>query len=141
MVDINDIKRTLVKITEAVNMPYNELWVGAGGALVAHGLREKTHDIDANCSSHYLFRIAHHFGRWPKILPACNDMPSVRYISIRELNIDIFEEIEPTFTKTMVNDIWAYDLKSLLKQKQMLNRDKDQDDIAKIRNALTYLTL
>lgn len=140
MVSLVDIKTTLVKITEAVNIPYCELWVNAGGGLVVHGLRETTNDIDAGCSSYYFHRIAIHYGLIPKELPKCNNMPAVKYISIPELNIDIHEEaICGIFNLILVNDVWTYDLHSLLKQKQMLGRAKDQKDIDAINLKLASL--
>jgi hypothetical protein len=140
MVSLVDIKTTLVKITEAVNIPYCELWVNAGGGLVVHGLRETTNDIDAGCSSYYFHRIAIHYGLIPKELPKCNNMPAVKYISIPELNIDIHEEaICGIFNLILVNDVWTYDLHSLLRQKQMLGRAKDQKDIEAIKHKLALL--
>lgn len=140
MVSLVDIKTTLVKITEVVNIPYCELWVNAGGGLVVHGLRETTNDIDAGCSSYYFHRIAIHYGLIPKELPKCNNMPAVKYIRIPELNIDIHEEaIRGIFKLMLVNDVWTYDLPSLLKQKQMLGRVKDQRDIEAIKLKLALL--
>lgn len=140
MITLNDIKAAVVKITETVNIPYCELWVNAGGGLVVHGLRETTNDIDAGCSSYYFHRIAIHYGLIPKELPKCNNMPAVKYIRIPELNIDINEEaICGIFNLILVNDVWTYDLPSLLKQKQMLGRVKDQKDIQAIGLKLALL--
>lgn len=140
MITLNDIKAAVVKITETVNIPYCELWVNAGGGLVVHGLRETTNDIDAGCSSYYFHRIAIHYGLIPKELPKRNNMPAVKYISIPELNIDIHEEdICGIFNLILVNDVWTYDLHSLLKQKQMLGRAKDQKDIDAINLKLALI--
>lgn len=137
MVTVKDIKAALVKITEAVKIPYCELWVNSGGGLLIHGLRETTQDIDAGCCSHYFHRIAIHYGLPIRGLPRRGDMPAVRYISIPSLKIDIFEEnIAGIFKLILVNDVWVYDLPSLLKQKRMLNRPKDHGDIDALVHAL-----
>lgn len=44
-------KKTLLQRLWELPFPKNEYWVVAGGAMVLHGFRTQTHDIDLGCST------------------------------------------------------------------------------------------
>ncbi len=44
-------KRSLIQRLRELPFPEKEYWVVAGGAMVLHGFRPQTHDIDLGCST------------------------------------------------------------------------------------------
>ncbi len=42
---------TLLQRLKELSLPKEEYWVVAGGAMVLHGFRNETHDIDLGCST------------------------------------------------------------------------------------------
>ena len=103
-------------------------WLTAGGALIFHGLREQTADIDMGCTSSLADELEQagyspqhgEDGRRRFHLPG---------------NIDISENWAYG-TVTMTDEIPVVSLEDVLALKRFLGRDKDQADIAAIERIL-----
>jgi hypothetical protein len=44
-------KRDIIKILKDINLPLSEYWITSGAALVIHGVKDSTHDIDLGCTT------------------------------------------------------------------------------------------
>lgn len=105
-------------------LPFSEkdYWVVAGGAMVLHGVRPQTHDIDLGCST----RLADELEQQGYVVSRCED--GTRKISYSE-NVEIFENwIEGTVE--MVNGVPVVCVDGLIQMKKKLGREKDLADIA-----------
>ena len=107
--------------------PYDrsEYWAVTGGAMVLHGVRAGTTDVDLGCSAKladrleadgYLYRLQENGRRW------------FRYGE----HIEIFEGWLYGGTET-VDGIQVLSLNGLIEMKQALGREKDLKDLALIR--------
>lgn len=114
------------------------VWVGAGSALVMHGMREHTQDIDAGCTSATMLTISALTHRPVEIIgPKQGYISDAHIIRFPEFDLDIHSEDTVTRANlVLVNGIWCYNYHALLKQKLILNRPKDQADIIALKQAI-----
>ena len=109
------------------SFPYDrkEYWIVAGAAMVLHGLREETSDIDLGCSSWMADQLEaedHLYRR------SSDNRRCFKY----DEDIEIFEE----WFSDSVESIKGYSvisLEGLIKMKEELGREKDMRDIERIR--------
>ena len=99
-----------------------EYWVVAGGAMVLHGFRSQTQDIDLGCST----SLADQLEQQGYAVSHCED--GTRKIIYSE-NIEIYENwIEGT--AEIINGVPVVCVDGLIQMKKKLGREKDLADIA-----------
>lgn len=104
-----------------------EYWVVAGSAMVLHGFRAQTHDIDLGCST----LLADELEQQGYTVSRCED--GSRKIIYSE-NVEIFENwIEGTVEICSGVPVVCAD--GLIRMKRKLGREKDLSDIALIEKA------
>ena len=118
-------KQSLVQRLRELPFPDTEFWVVAGGAMVLHGFRPQTRDIDLGCST----RLADQLERQGYAVSRCDD--GTRRISYDE-NIEIFENWLDGEVET-INGIPIVSVDGLIQMKRNLGREKDLADIASIK--------
>jgi len=107
-------------------LPFSEeeYWVVAGGAMVLHGIRPQTHDIDLGCST----RLADKLEQQGYAVSRCED--GTRKISYSE-HVEIFENwIEGAVE--IISGVPVVCMDGLIRMKKKLGREKDLADIALI---------
>lgn len=130
-------KQALIQRLKGLPFPENEYWVVAGGAMVLHGFRQQTRDIDLGCSTFLADRLE----QQGYFVSRCDDgtrrilysedMES-RYSNEEKNFIEIFENwIEGTVE--IVSGVPVVCVDGLLKMKEKLGREKDLADIALIK--------
>ena len=120
-------KASLMQRLQGLELPQSEYWVVAGGAMVMHGFREQTRDMDLGCSTRLADRLQEQ--GYPVLF--CGD--GSRKISYGE-DIEIFENwIEGTVE--IVDGIPVVSVDGLIQMKRKLGREKDLADIAMIEKA------
>ena len=120
-------KRALLQQLQELSLPEKEYWVVAGGAMVLHGFRPQTHDIDLGCST----RLADELERRGYAVSRSED--GNRRIAYAE-NIEIFENwLEGTVE--MISGVPCVCVDGLIRMKKKLGREKDSADIALIEKA------
>lgn len=121
-------KDQIIDRLRKVGFDAGEYWVVAGAAMVLHGVKESTGDIDLGCSS-----------RLADMLQAAGWSAQVLEDGTRRIryddDIEIFEnwragEIE------VIDSVPVVSLEGVIVMKQQLGREKDLRDIAQIRNYL-----
>ncbi|MDE6620807.1 MAG: hypothetical protein K2K74_10040 [Lachnospiraceae bacterium] len=122
-------KLSLLQRLQELSFSETEYWVVAGSAMVLHGFRPHTHDIDLGCST----RLADKLEQQGYAVSICED--GNRKILYSE-NVEIFENwIEGTVE--IINGIPVVSVDGLIQMKKKLGREKDLADIAlieKVRN-------
>lgn len=124
MLTREDIRQNLL----ASGLDLNCCWLTAGGALVFHGLRSATADIDMGCDTvlaDALESAGHAVTRGEK---------GRRRFHLAG-SIDISENWAQG-TVTMMDGVPVVSLEDVLVLKRLLGREKDQADIADIEQAL-----
>lgn len=121
-------KQSLIQRVKELPFPAGEYWVVAGGAMVLHGFRPQTHDIDLGCSS-LLADILERHG-YPTTLYD-DGTRKIRYSD----DVEIFEnwlegEVE------MVGSIPVVSADGLIRMKSKLGREKDLADVELIRGGM-----
>ena len=117
-------KQSLSQRLKELSFPEREYWVVAGGAMVLHGLRPQTHDIDLGCS----ILLADKLEQQGYCVSHCED--GTRKIVYSE-DIEIFENwIEGKVE--IINGVPVVSVDGLIQMKKKLGRDKDLADIALI---------
>jgi len=121
-------KQSLIQRVKELSLPDGEYWVVAGGAMVLHGFRPQTHDIDLGCSS-LLADILERQG-YPTTL--CDDgTRKIRYSDDVEIYENWLEgEVE------MVGSVPVVSADGLIRMKSKLGREKDLADIELIRGGM-----
>ncbi len=120
-------KCSLLQRLQELPFPEKDYWVVAGAAMVLHGFRPQTHDIDLGCSTF----LADKLEQQGYAVSLCED--GTRKILYSE-NIEIFENwIEGTVE--IVSGIPVVCVDGLIQMKKKLGREKDLADIALIECA------
>ena len=115
---------SLLQHLQELGLPKTEYWVVGGGAMVLHGFRPQTHDIDLGCST----RLADALERQGYTVTRCED--GSRKILYSE-NVELFENwLEDTVEN--VNGVPVVSVDGLVRMKKQLGRKKDLADIALI---------
>ncbi len=121
-------KSDIICRLEKINFDKAEYWVLAGSAMVLHGIRLETHDIDLGCSKVLADELE------MQGYPTRVMLDGTRRIAYAE-DVEIFEEW--IFDKvTLVDGIPVISLDGLLEMKRSLGREKDLRDIALIEEFL-----
>ena len=119
-------KYSLIQHIQKLSFPESEYWVVAGGAMVLHGFRSQTHDIDLGCSSLLANKLEQ---QGYKVLRGEDGTRKILYSE----NIEIFENwIEGTVD--IVSGVPVVSVDGLIQMKKKLGREKDLADIALIKN-------
>ena len=117
-------KQSLLQRLEELSFSQKEYWVVAGGAMVLHGFRPQTHDIDLGCST----LLADKLEQQGYCVSHCED--GTRKIVYSE-DIEVFENwIEGNVE--IINGVPVVSVDGLIQMKKKLGRDKDLADIALI---------
>ena len=106
----------------------DECWVQTGAAMLMHGLREKTHDIDMGCTTELANKIAAS-GAPYELLPDGRKKFTVGG------DVEISENWQPG-TVTVIDGVPVVSLEDVIRCKKELGREKDLRDIAKIEEYL-----
>ena len=122
-------KYSLLQRLHKLDFPEKEYWVIAGSAMVLHGFRPQTHDIDLGCST----PLADKLERLGYAVSLCED--GTRKILYSE-HIEIFENwIEDSVVT--ISGVPVVSVDGLIQMKKKLGREKDLADISlmeKVRN-------
>lgn len=113
-------KNIVSKLIES-KLDLTKVWVLCGGAMVMHGAKKETCDIDLGCESKYFSELEKMFGNikiWPD---------GMRSISIGK-EIEIFENWN-IMISDLIEGINVSSINDIIKHKQMLNREKDRVDL------------
>ncbi len=117
-------KLSLLRRLRKLPFSEKEYWVVAGGAMVLHGFRPQTRDIDLGCTT----LLADKLERQGYAVSYCED--GTRKILYSE-NIEIFENwIEDTVE--IIGGVPVVSIDGLIEMKKKLGREKDLEDIALI---------
>lgn len=118
-------KQSLIQRLKELSFPEKEYWVVAGGAMVLHGFRQQTHDIDLGCST----LLADELEQQGYFVSLCDD--GTRKISYSE-EIEIFENwLEGTVES--ISGVPVVCVDGRIQMKKKLGREKDLADIALIK--------
>ena len=121
-------KNDIINRLEDLNFDKSGYWVLAGSAMVLHGIRPETHDIDMGCTKEFADELETE--GYPTVV-----MPDgTRRITYAE-DIEIFEDW--IFDRVvLVEGIPVISLEGLLEMKRSLGREKDLRDIQMIEEFL-----
>ena len=123
-------KHEIVQRLHTLGFPKEEYWVVAGSAMVLHGIREETRDIDLGCSKELADRL-----EAEGYLNAYMADGSRKFVIGDE--IEIFEEW--LFDRVeSVDEIPTISLKGLVMMKESLGREKDLSDIGLIKEFMAH---
>ena len=121
-------KNDIINRLEDLNFDKSGYWVLAGSAMVLHGIRPETHDIDMGCTKEFADELETE--GYPTVV-----MPDgTRRITYAE-DVEIFEDW--IFDRVMfVDEIPVISLEGLLEMKRNLGREKDLRDVQMIEEFL-----
>lgn len=106
--------------------------VSAGGALLVMGMRELTDDLDLDVSDEIYDKYYYD----PKYKNLIHSTPVGEYIQVKD-KVSI-HRLDRRASLTVIEGIACYSANDLLLQKLRLNREKDQEDIRKLRELLSH---
>ena len=122
-------KERIIEILNELDFSPEDYYVGAGSALVMHGAKECTKDIDLAVSEDL----------W-KLYLEKGFIPNINNENLMEISVHI-EFIKNWHADgiLIIDNIPVVSLPSLIKQKEVLGRDKDFKDIKLIKNFMANL--
>lgn len=116
----------IIQRLKEINFEPGEYWVITGGAMVLYGMKEETSDIDLGCSK----KMADELEEKGYSVAFMDD--GTRKIEFAD-DIEIFENW--LFDKVqMIEKIPVISIDGLVAMKKALGREKDFEDIRKIKN-------
>lgn len=133
------VKKQYNAFLEKFDLRPEQVWLGAGSALVMHGARDKTNDLDAGCDTHTFSAVEKAAKRSREVHGKAegylND--NTHILKFPEFNLDLHLEKNTQGVDTeMVNGVHVHSLESVQRQKSSLNRPKDQKDLENIKKLL-----
>lgn len=117
-------KQSLIRRLEELSLPKEAYWVVAGGAMVLHGYRSQTRDIDLGCSTLLADRLEQ------EGYPVTRCADGSRKITYAE-DVEIFENWLEDTVETVCG-IPVVSANGLMQMKRKLGREKDLADIARM---------
>lgn len=125
-------KQEMIQILKAEGLDTKDTVVVMGGALLMHGLRNETHDIDINVSQETYKSFLNKGYE--------TDLNSIGRHRILVMNgeneIEIFDDGIAEVEAEEIDGVYVQTLESILNWKRILNREKDQKDIEAITSIL-----
>ena len=114
-------KEDIIKILKDIDLPLSEYWITSGEALVIHGVKEGTNDIDLGCTTNLI----EHFLR-----KGCNYKVTEDNSRIMEIT-DTIELLKNWFVDEIefIDGLPIGSLEIIKTQKTELGREKDITDI------------
>lgn len=125
-------KKEMIEILKTEGLDTKDTVVVMGGALLLHGLRNETHDIDINVSQE----------TYQSLLDRGyeTDLNAIGRHRILVMNgeneIEIFDDGIAEVEYKEIDGVYVQTLESILNWKRILNREKDQKDIEVITSIL-----
>lgn len=117
-------KQTIIYDISNLYLPSDQYCVLMGAALVLHGIKENANDVDLGCTAElFASLIEQGYSR----CPSC----SVHEKIALGKNIFVYKDWLPA-ESIFIDGIQTADLKSIIRDKKALGRQKDIEDIAKI---------
>lgn len=122
-------KEDIIRILNALSLPFESYWILAGSGLVMHGIRELTNDIDIGCTTELFNKLA-------------QNNSSVKTMDDGNRAL-VFHEVIEVFENWNVNGITVIaglpvaTVASIKKHKEKLGRKKDLDDLKLIDSFLS----
>ncbi len=114
-------KENIIKILKDMNLPLSEYWITSGAALVIHGVKKGTNDIDLGVTTNL---VEHFLNKGCKYKVVEDNSRIVTVDDTIELLENWFvDEIE------FIHGLPVGSLESIKKQKAGLGREKDIEDI------------
>jgi len=114
-------KEDIVRILRDMDLPLSEYWITSGAALVMHGVKETTRDIDLGCTTNL---VEQYLRKGCKYSVANDD---TRIVEVNEK----IEILENWFVEEIqiIEGLPVGSLESIKRQKAELGREKDINDI------------
>lgn len=122
-------KADILEKLSVLNWPMDEYWLVAGGAMVLHGLRPETQDLDLGCTTARADALAAAGVPFRHM-----DDGSGRWFTVNE-EVEVFENWLQDRLE-LVDGVPVVSLKGLREMKLALGREKDLKDIARIDASL-----
>jgi len=114
-------KNQIIKVVRKIELPAGSFWLVMGAALVLHGVKHETGDIDVGCTPE-AFSLLIESG-----YTVMHSRSGLRKISIRE-DIHIYEGFNAD-TIESIEGIGVADIMSIRRTKLAFGREKDQIDV------------
>jgi hypothetical protein len=116
----------------------NQITLHHGAALVFHGIRSTTADIDIEVPSDVFVRLREKYEPGKIPLKFHEDLEFTHPLQFKPyLKLDCFEIFpEEVGAVTQIDDYIVYTIDAILKAKQAMNREKDQATIRGLQNYL-----
>lgn len=127
-------KEDVIRIVNELELPKDKFVVTSGSAMVLHGLREGTNDVDITVNKE-LFEYFEDKGYYVKYYKINENRTCVLIDLTYDVQIIRAEEI-PSEYVTIIDGIPTQTVEHLLEFKLGLNRDKDQNDIKVLKKYL-----
>ena len=118
-------KQEILQKLQSLGLPQEDYWLIAGSAMVLHGVKDETRDIDLGCSKRLADRLE--ADGFP-----VERMPDGSRKFTLGSDIEIFEEWLYDRVES-VDEIPTISLKGLVMMKESLGREKDLADVGLIR--------
>lgn len=121
-------KEEFMNLVDSLNLDNKDYCIISGGALLLHGLKESTHDVDIYVNENGFNKLNNQF----KIEKTDDNKYKVKENVECFLRDDEYLEKE----RVVVNGYSLQSLEKILKLKLELNREKDLEDIKALRKVL-----
>ncbi|MBR3293454.1 MAG: hypothetical protein IKI69_03395 [Oscillospiraceae bacterium] len=119
-------KQEIIQKLQDLDLPKEDYWLVAGSAMVMHGIREETRDIDLGCSKKLADRLEAE--ACPTELLTDGSRRIVLGNEIEFFENWLFDRVE------WIDGFPVISLQGLIFMKQQLGREKDLADLAAIKD-------
>lgn len=138
-----EVIKKYLKMLKDLHLKVEDVWLGAGSAAIMHGLRETTRDLDAGCGAKVFYLVADRTDSEIQIFSKADGylQDNTQLYALPDYAMDMHLEADRVPAEMCIVDgVQCYTLETLLAQKttlaKVLNRKKDWEDIAKIKQKI-----
>ena len=121
-------KTDIIEQIKSLGLPVSGYWLVTGTAMVMHGIKLETKDIDMGCTTEVFEALI------PKAARLRVDDDGSRSLELNEV-VEVFENWNVDGID-MLDGIPTADIPSIIKHKQELGREKDRKDLEQIKTFL-----
>ncbi len=125
-------RKQLLNLVDSFKLPVGQYYILGGGSLVLNGIRDIAGDLDMCVSEEAFKQLKHDYNIDESKMNSCGFYPVTDEV---EVVVNAKEDME----YDMVDGYPVEKLTTILKFKEQMNREKDQEDIRQIKRKILRL--
>lgn len=137
--DRNDVIQIYSTLLDTFELSNKDIWLSSGAALVMHGFREFTSDLDIGCTTATISKVSKKIRRKPVPFPQYVESGETKILKAPEWQSDFHTEDKIDVNSlTYIENVCVYSLEELLEQKKRMLLIVNRSDVKLLQDLKDY---